>query len=299
MAEKYNAKVFEILEKKILSGKKKTGRKGMGLWQVFVLAQVRLCLNISYDRLHDLANHHSLIRHIMGIETSFGYEKIQLEYQNIIDNVSLLDDKTVQELNHIILEFGHDVFKKKEGAALRLKTDSFVVESNVHFPTDYNLLWDCSRKSLDMVKKFLEKYPHIKGWRKIKNWYSEMKSYMRALGKSSSSGGKGKEQRVKYSAKKYISKAKALLEKLEESKQVFPQFDKEDMVTFLSLEKFINLLDKHIDLVNRRLVKGEKIPHDEKLFSIFEEYTEWITKGKLHPNVELGKKQHLQLTNMD
>ena len=26
------------------------------------------------------------------------------------------------------------------------------------------------------------------------------------------------------------------------------------------------------------------------MFSIFEEYTEWITKGKLHPNVELGKK---------
>ena len=26
------------------------------------------------------------------------------------------------------------------------------------------------------------------------------------------------------------------------------------------------------------------------MFSIFEEYTEWITKGKMHPNVELGKK---------
>ncbi len=52
----------------------------------------------------------------------------------------------------------------------------------------------------------------------------------------------------------------------------------------------MQLMDKHIDLVERRLIKGEKIPHEEKLFSIFEDYTEWITKGKLRPNVELGKK---------
>jgi hypothetical protein len=30
---------------------------------------------------------------------------------------------------------------------LHLKSDSFVVESNVHFPTDYNLLWGSARKS--------------------------------------------------------------------------------------------------------------------------------------------------------
>jgi hypothetical protein len=50
------------------------------------------------------------------------------------------------------------------------------------------------------------------------------------------------------------------------------------------------MLEKHIDLVDRRLIQGEKIPHQEKVFSIFETYTEMIKKGKLHPNVELGKK---------
>ncbi len=38
------------------------------------------------------------------------------------------------------------------------------------------------------------------------------------------------------------------------------------------------------------MLQGEVIPHEEKIFSIFETYTEWIKKGKLHPNVELGKK---------
>jgi hypothetical protein len=50
------------------------------------------------------------------------------------------------------------------------------------------------------------------------------------------------------------------------------------------------MLDKHIDLVDRRLLKGEKIPHEEKIFSIFEPYVEWICKGKAHKPVELGKR---------
>ena len=286
----WNERVFKILEAKITEGKKRTGRPGMDLWQIFVLSQVRLCQNISYDELHHIADYDALIRQIMGVESGFGYEKYKFEYQNIIDNVSLLDDETVKELNQVIVEFGHGVFKKKETAALCLKTDSFVVESNVHFPTDYNLLWDSARKCLDMVGKFLVKYPEVPGWRKIRSWYNEMKNMMRSVGKTSSSGGKGKEQRLKHAVSSYLSKARALLYKLERSKEILPIADSADMLIMLELDRFIGLLDKHIDLLERRIIKGEQIPHDEKLFSIFEEYTEWITKGKLHPNVELGKK---------
>jgi len=285
----WNERVFEILENKIMSGKKKTGRLGMNLWQIFVLAQVRLCLNISYDDLHDLANYHTMIRQLMGVETDFGYKKVQFEYQNILDNVSLLDDATVKELNNIIVEFGHSVFKKKEAELLRLKTDSFVVKSNVHFPTDYNLLWDCARKSLDAAEAFLKKYEDIPQWRKISNWHTELKNMMRTLSRVSISGGAGKEQRIKVSTKKYLNKACALQRKLQTSKSELPSNDMIDMALHLELQHYMDLLDKHIDLVDRRLLKGEIIPHNEKMFSIFEPYTEWITKGKRHPNVELGK----------
>ena len=37
-----NEKVFDLLEKKICSGKKKTGRKGMDLWHILVLAVVAM-----------------------------------------------------------------------------------------------------------------------------------------------------------------------------------------------------------------------------------------------------------------
>lgn len=170
-----------------------------------------------------------------------------------------------------------------------LKTDSFVVESNVHFPTDYNLLWDSARKSIDMVSKLQEKH-NLSGWRKIKNWRSDLKNKMRTLGKASASGGKGKSDRVKQCAQNYLAKAKALYAKLEREKEGFPQTDIIDAIIFMELERFMQLLQKHIELVERRIIKGEKIPHEEKMFSIFEQYTEWVTKGKLRPNVELGKK---------
>jgi len=48
------------------------------------------------------------------------------------------------------------------------------------------------------------------------------------------------------------------------------------------------MLLKHIDLLERRILKGEKIPHEEKVLSIFEPETEWISKGKHHNKVELG-----------
>ena len=74
---KWNGKVFEILENRILSGKQRTGRPGMDLWHIFVLSQVRLCQNISYDEVHHIANYDCLIRQIMGVESGFGHEKLQ------------------------------------------------------------------------------------------------------------------------------------------------------------------------------------------------------------------------------
>lgn len=288
----YNEKIFSLLENYLMKGKKKTGRKGMTLWQLFVLAQVRLCENIGYANLHAQANNHLTLRSLLGMGADHGgFTRIELEYQNIYDNVSLLTDEMLHEINQVILDFGHkEVFKKKEKEALRLKSDSFVVESNVHFPTDYNLLWDSARKCLDAIFAFTEKYENIEGWRKLANWRYELKGLMRELGKASSSGGKGKEERVSCATKRYLKKAVALNKKLEGTLPELPIKDASDLSTVLTLEHFMPLMGKHIDLVERRILKGEKIPHEEKLFSIFETYTEWVKKGKSRPNVELGKK---------
>lgn len=174
-----------------------------------------------------------------------------------------------------------------------LKSDSFVVESNVHFPTDYNLLFDSLRKVLDTIGKIAKKRNDTTGWRKLPNWLATLKGLMREFGKTSSSGGKNKEERVKKSAQKYLKKAKALLLKIEFEKDSYPLNDMKDVELKYSLEYYIGLVEKHVDLFERRVIKGEEIPHAEKMFSIFETYTEFIKKGKKRPNVELGKKLNI------
>ncbi len=121
ISPKWNERVFQVLEDKILSSNNNMGRPGMNLWQIFVLSQVRLCQNISYDDLHHIANYDSMVRQILGVESEFGAGKQEFGYQSIIDNVGLLTNETVQELNTIIVEFGHEVFKKKRGGSIVLK----------------------------------------------------------------------------------------------------------------------------------------------------------------------------------
>ena len=288
--EELNEKVYSMLEDKICKGKKDTGRPGMNLWEIFVLAGTRLCLNINYDRLHDMANNHLMLRKILGVDDRFTNGK-EYEYQNIVDNFKLLDDQTLKEINEIIVEAAHGLLKKKETEALRLKTDTYVMESNVHFPTDINLLWDSGRKCLETIEYIIDEGgKSIAGWRKIKNWKRELKIKMRKLSKISSRGGFHKEEMIKKSTKDYLKKANLLSQKVTDFIDHYPLESESDFVRLLSLEYFLKMLNKHIDLVYRRLIKGEKIPAQEKIFSIFETYTEWITKGKLRPNVELGKK---------
>ena len=46
--------------------------------------------------------------------------------------------------------------------------------------------------------------------------------------------------------------------------------------------------ERQIDQIERRVIHGEIISHNEKVFSIFEPHTEWISKGKAGVPVELG-----------
>ena len=73
--------------------------------------------------------------------------------------------------------------------------------------------------------------------------------------------------------------------------------DAEQIIVIIELlEKYKKYVTKFTDQIDRRLLRGEEIPAEEKTFSIFEEHTEWLTKGKLNKKVELG---HLLLITTD
>jgi transposase, IS5 family len=293
-----NEQVFALLEEKISGGKKKTGRKGMDLWHVLVLAVVRHACGTNWDTLETWANHHELVRKVMGVHaTAFiEDEKIEFNYQTILDNVGLIDEALLQQINLLVVDAGHKLVKKKEDEALNLKTDSYVLETNIHFPTDLNLLWDSLRKCLDLVEK-LNKITAIQGWRKIKNLRTSIKSLFRVTSQYVFKG--KKEQEKKRHVKEYLAQASMLEARIGEL-IANPPLAGDSLIQIaaiiVGLEKYKNYVSKFNDQVERRLIKGEVIPAAEKIYSIFEEHTEWVTKGKLNKKVELG---HLLLITTD
>lgn len=62
------------------------------------------------------------------------------------------------------------------------------------------------------------------------------------------------------------------------------------MARIIALNEYITHANRQIDQIRRRVLQGEKIPHCEKVFSIFEPHTEWISKGKAGVPQELGLK---------
>jgi hypothetical protein len=274
------ADLLVLLEAKILAGKKATGRTGMDLWQILVLGVVRLGLDADWDRLEDLANHHTLIRQMLGVPAlSWGTDPKTFARQTLRDNVALLDDQLLKEINARVAAAGREVFAKKGGAplaALEIKVDTYVLETDVHFPTDLNLLWDAGRKCVDLIEKYRDQFGYdLPGWRKAKDWRRRLKGLERLTSKSA--------------VRDYVKSGRDLSAKV--SASLLAMCDQAvDLPHWQALEYFHGMLDKHLDLVGRRLLQEEKIPAAEKVFSLFEPHTEWIQKGKQRPNVELGHR---------
>ena len=107
-----------------------------------VLGVIKQGLGCDFNRLHDLANQHMALRQFLGhpvISDKFYH------YQTLVNNVSLLDPKLLGKVNQLIVESGHTIMCKKPGEPLRGRSDSFVVETNVHYPTNVSLLRDAMR----------------------------------------------------------------------------------------------------------------------------------------------------------
>jgi len=289
-----NEAIFTLLEQNVYPTNNDTGRPGMSLWEIFVLSVVRLTLDVDYDFLLDLANNHNKVRQLLGINTGSFRDPKEYNYQTLMDNVLLLDDQLLEQINRLIVSHGHKIKKNDVGIGedekhpLVIKTDSYAVETNIHFPTDLNLLWDCGRKCLDVVDT-LRKDCTLAGWRESKSLRSKLHKQYRKTSEIHRKKGKNYQARLKSSTANYLKVSKTLSTKVKYTLDHAPEgMDMKRMTYLLLLKHYSDLLNKHIDLVDRRIIKGETIPHAEKMFSIFEPHTEWINKGKVHKNVELG-----------
>lgn len=293
-------KVFEIIKEmlpmQVVDGQAKpvsavVGCPGMNPWTILVLGCLRLCLNADFDRLHELANQHRTLRLMLGIAD---WDEKTFSLQTLKDNLQLFTPAILARINQAVVEAGYALLGKKNTPVPAAgRCDSFVVETDVHFPTDISLLYDAMRVLLYMCARFSEEFD-IKGWRQFKSGLKKLKKALRIIQKLKHSTAKdeakkqAKTEQIVKAHQTFIDLSVATLKRVNET---ITQLATVHHVSELQLAKpkqFIAHAKRQIDHIERRVMKGEAIPHNEKVFSLFEPHTEWISKGKAGVPVELG-----------
>jgi len=289
------SQIFELLEKEISPRvNKSNGRPGMTLWKILVCGVLRLDLNTDYDRLHELVNQHLTLRQMLGHGE---FDRETYHFQTLKDNVALLTPELLDKINQVVVNGGHALVKKKEGEALRGRCDSFVVETNVHYPTDINLLYDAMRKVITLTAQWCDQHD-VSDWRQHAYNVRHLKRLMRAAQNKKRSKARSEAQQeenvtlIAQAHQNYLGVAERYLKKAQDTlalldKRASNEFD---VLKKLEIEGFMRHAIRQIDQTKRRVILEEVIPHAEKVFSIFEPHTEWISKGKAGVPVELGVK---------
>src|SRR6266542_1518192 len=291
--------VFKILEEvvpyRVGSDKKDKartdkGRPGMEQWRILVLGTLRLGLNADYDRIHELANQHCTVRQMLG--HGFSDYKDQYHLQTIKDNLCLFTPELLARIDEEVVRAGHILLKKND-VNLSGRCDSFVVKTDVHFPTDINLLFDAIRKTIEECVQLCEIH-NITGWRQGQHNIKTIKKQYRVIQKQKHSTSKDETKRLAYdeivkkSHESYINQAEVFVKRARDTRQLVLTQSTELVISVRALDGYISHAERQIDQIRRRVLQGETIPHEEKVFSIFQPHTEWISKGKAGVPVELG-----------
>lgn len=287
-------KVFEVLMELVPSNvDPNNGRSGMDLWKILVLGTVRLCCNWDYDKVLEIANNHRALRLMLG------HGPMDHEYryalQTLKDNVSLFTPQMLDKVNQIVVNYGHEIIGKKPETPLKGSCDPFVVETNVHFPTDINLLFDAMRRMIVLIMSLCDKLG-VAGWRQGAYNIRKVKKHFRKvqqLRRSSSRDGRKKAQREQLiidAHLAYLELAESVIHRVQQTIFSIGAVDFVVYAKIKEIERYIVHAKRQIDQVRRRVIEGETIPHHEKVFSIFQEHTEWINKGKAGVPQELGLK---------
>ena len=267
------------------------GRPGMTQWQILVLGVLRLGLNADYDRIQELANEHNTLRQMLG--HSDWADKKYYNLQTLKDNLRLFTPEILDRINRIIVEAGHKALKKSPEEAIVGRCDSFVVETDVHFPTDINLLLDAIRKVIEICAQ-LSNSNNLSDWRQHRYNQRQFKRQYRRVQrlKHSTSKDESKQQRkeleIAEAHRAYLDLAEDFLARADQTRQRISLDNPLDIIRLSELDLFMEHARRQIDQIDRRVLRNERIPHDEKVFSLFEPHTEWISKGKAGVPVELG-----------
>lgn len=260
--------------------KPKAGRGGMTLEQV-----VRAAIYHRHKRLHfrELSNHtedSKKGRYFMKMEY-----KQYFSHQTLQENIAKIDvdtlEKIFKEITQYAINLGVD-----DGKSLR--SDATTIKTNIHYPTNASLLWDCTRVSCRLLTA-------TKALLKTFQFRSYRKSAKKLLFKIVNTKGKDKRRPL---FKKMLKVASQCEHQIDEalnqlSSHTFEDSKLENQRQHLhqELAALLPMMQQVADVAYRREILDEKVPVSDKIFSIFEDHTDCIKKGSR--DVVFGHKVNL------
>lgn len=260
------------------------GREGLDYWQILVLAAVRLGCNLDYDKLQDLAEQHRTLRDILGIgewsaETDFSWRRIR-------DNVCLLKPATIESINHRIVAAGHHL---QPAAAKQTRADSFVVETNIHWPAESTLIRDGVRKLIGLGVRIATAMK-LPGWRQALHLLRKVQKHSRNIERIAARKGPRYVERIEIEYRKLLKlsgkvtqRARQLLQVAKSRQAPAASGPLEELRVYLERTEHVR------GTARRRVLRKETVPNNEKLFSLFEPHTQLYKRGKAGEPVQFGR----------
>lgn len=266
----------------------KQGRRGLNYWEITVLAAVRLGCNFDYDKLQDLAENHRSLQRIMGIG-DWQAEEVDFDWRRIRDNLCHIRPETLAKINQLIVAAGHQL---KPEAIEAVRGDTFVVETNIHYPTESSLIGDGLRKVLPLAAELAEQHG-LSGWRQYEHMLKNVRGLVRKIGRAGRAKGQGSAERLQQGYQDLLRLANELLERAEQLLATLAFRVEVPLEEVLSgrekdLLHYLELTRKVCATAKRRVLLGETVPNAEKIFSIFEPETELIKRGKQPNPIQYG-----------
>jgi hypothetical protein len=257
----------------------------MDYWQVLVLAAVRLGCNLDFDKLQDQVENHRALRGIMGIgdwEALDGFN-----YRTIRDTLCLLKPATISKLNEAIVSAGHAIDPQ---AGVTVRADSFVIETNIHYPTESRLILDGIRKLVPLCVD-LAATCGITGWRQISHLTKKIKKQVQTIGRMAASKSPTKKGLLSAAYAELLERAGKVLQLAREliETAIKEHGSRATALQTKAIELWIDLTSQVCDTARRRVLLGESVPNSEKLFSLFETHTQLYRRGKAGQTNQFGR----------
>lgn len=287
-------KIMKLIAKDILGDKNaQLGCPGLLYWEILVLAAVRIGCNYNFDALLDQANQHKKLRLMLGLGE---WDNKHYARSTIQGNLSKLTEETLREISNLIVAEGHQLVPK---AIEKVRGDSVVVQTNIHHPTDANLIIDGVRKVLGFAKKLGHLFS-VSKWRQVNHQMKKAKQLYRQIQAACRSKKADKQAKVTPLYDELITQAVELVtvafdfkEKLEPTTIANDALRRAAEMAMDELDFYMAATLYVCDLADRRVLKGEEIPHADKIFSLFETHTEMINRGKSPYPLEFGHLLYL------